>query len=57
MRDGFCRIEEIKDARDEVPGDFDNEIHKWALECNNQLPINIELDLFATREFFELFFE
>ena len=27
------RIDEIKDENDQVPGDFDNEIHKWALEC------------------------
>lgn len=28
-----CRIEEIKGDDGELPGDFDNEIHKWALEC------------------------
>lgn len=28
-----CRIEEIQGDDGEVPGDFDNEIHKWALEC------------------------
>lgn len=28
-----CRIEEIKGDNGELPGDFDNEIHKWALEC------------------------
>lgn len=27
------RIQEIKGEDGEVPGDFDNEIHKWALEC------------------------
>jgi len=27
------RIEEIKGEDGELPGDFDNEIHKWALEC------------------------
>jgi len=29
----YCRIEKIKGDDDELPGDFDNEIHKWALEC------------------------
>lgn len=23
----------MKDERDEMPSDFDNEIHKWSLEC------------------------
>lgn len=27
------RIQEIKGEDDELPADFDNEIHKWALEC------------------------
>lgn len=29
----MCRIEEIKTDDGELPADFDNEIHKWALEC------------------------
>lgn len=28
-----CRIEDIQQENGELPGDFDNEIHKWALEC------------------------
>lgn len=24
---------EMKDDNDEMPADFDNEIHKWSLEC------------------------
>lgn len=28
-----CRIEQIQRKDGELPGDFDNEIHKWALEC------------------------
>lgn len=28
-----CRIEQIQRNDGELPGDFDNEIHKWALEC------------------------
>lgn len=27
------RIKEIKKEDEELPADFDNEIHKWALEC------------------------
>lgn len=27
------RIQEIKREDGELPADFDNEIHKWALEC------------------------
>lgn len=33
---------EMKDDKNELPSDFDNEIHKWALECN--LIIIIEHD-------------
>lgn len=29
----FSRIQDIKGDDGELPGDFDNEIHKWALEC------------------------
>jgi hypothetical protein len=27
------RMCEMRDERDEMPADFDNEIHKWSLEC------------------------
>lgn len=27
------RMLEMRDENDEMPADFDNEIHKWALEC------------------------
>lgn len=27
------RMLEMKDENDEMPCDFDNEIHKWSLEC------------------------
>jgi hypothetical protein len=27
------RMCEMRDHRDEMPADFDNEIHKWSLEC------------------------
>lgn len=33
LSDMRCRIEEIQGDDGELPGDFDNEIHKWALEC------------------------
>lgn len=26
-------MEEMKDKSNEMPADFDNEIHKWSLEC------------------------
>lgn len=35
-----CRIEEIKGDDNELPGDFDNEIHKWALECELSCYVN-----------------
>lgn len=31
--DFIRRMLEMKDAVDEMPADFDNEIHKWSLEC------------------------
>lgn len=31
------RIEDIQQENGELPGDFDNEIHKWALECKRYL--------------------
>lgn len=27
-------MNEMKDENNEMPADFDNEIHKWSLECN-----------------------
>lgn len=29
----LSRCEELLDANSELPNDFDNEIHKWSLEC------------------------
>lgn len=29
----FFRMLDMKDENDEMPADFDNEIHKWSLEC------------------------
>ena len=33
IQEFLVRIEEIKNEDNEVPADFENEIHKWALEC------------------------
>lgn len=30
------RCEQLRDTNEELPDDFDNEIHKWSLECINQ---------------------
>ncbi|XP_020300796.1 probable cytochrome P450 301a1, mitochondrial isoform X2 [Pseudomyrmex gracilis] len=42
-KDFIKRIEEIKGDDDEVPGDFDNEIHKWALECIGRVALDVRL--------------
>ncbi|XP_043268885.1 probable cytochrome P450 301a1, mitochondrial isoform X2 [Venturia canescens] len=42
-RDFINRIEGIKGNDDEVPGDFDNEIHKWALECIGRVALDVRL--------------
>ncbi|XP_011500803.1 PREDICTED: probable cytochrome P450 301a1, mitochondrial [Ceratosolen solmsi marchali] len=41
--DFMKRIEDIKDEKDEVPADFDNEIHKWALECIGRVALDVRL--------------
>ncbi|XP_015437147.1 PREDICTED: probable cytochrome P450 301a1, mitochondrial [Dufourea novaeangliae] len=41
--DFIKRIEEIKDNDGELPGDFDNEIHKWALECIGRVALDVRL--------------
>ncbi|XP_014227711.1 probable cytochrome P450 301a1, mitochondrial [Trichogramma pretiosum] len=41
--DFISRIENIKDHNDEVPADFDNEIHKWALECIGRVALDVRL--------------
>lgn len=37
------RIDEIKDENNEVPADFENEIHKWALECIGRVALDVRL--------------
>lgn len=41
--DFIKRIEEIKQENGEVPADFDNEIHKWALECIGRVALDVRL--------------
>lgn len=41
--DFIRRIEEIQGDDGEVPGDFDNEIHKWALECIGRVALDVRL--------------
>ncbi|XP_044748575.1 probable cytochrome P450 49a1 [Coccinella septempunctata] len=38
------RIEYLKDTREEVPGDFLNEIHKWSLESLARVALDIKLN-------------
>ena len=46
------RIEKIKDATDEVPGNFLSEVHKWSLECEYiQIYIYCMNNAFAPRPF------
>ncbi|XP_074037567.1 probable cytochrome P450 301a1, mitochondrial isoform X2 [Leptinotarsa decemlineata] len=41
--DFIKRMLEMKDQNDEMPGDFDNEIHKWALECIGRVSLDVRL--------------
>ncbi|KAH0558311.1 hypothetical protein KQX54_015586 [Cotesia glomerata] len=41
--DFINRINKIKNSEDEVPADFDNEIHKWALECIGRVALDVRL--------------
>ncbi|KAL6426027.1 hypothetical protein ACFW04_008960 [Cataglyphis niger] len=42
-RDFIRRIEQIQGKDGELPGDFDNEIHKWALECIGRVALDVRL--------------
>ncbi|KAJ8940457.1 hypothetical protein NQ318_007158, partial [Aromia moschata] len=42
-KDFIDRMLEMKDERDEMPGDFDNEIHKWSLECIGRVSLDVRL--------------
>ncbi|XP_054265135.1 probable cytochrome P450 301a1, mitochondrial [Macrosteles quadrilineatus] len=37
------RMQEMKDDRNEMPADFDNEIHKWSLECIGRVALDVRL--------------
>lgn len=45
----FCRMLEMKDDNDEMPVDFDNEIHKWSLECKLITPSDYILTIIPCR--------
>lgn len=33
----------MRDSSQELPSDFDNEIHKWALECIGRVALDVRL--------------
>ncbi|KAK5643431.1 hypothetical protein RI129_007276 [Pyrocoelia pectoralis] len=37
------RMMEMRDVNDEMPADFDNEVHKWALECIGRVALDARL--------------
>ncbi|VVC39837.1 Cytochrome P450,Cytochrome P450, E-class, group I [Cinara cedri] len=37
------RMQEMKNHKSEMPADFDNEIHKWALECIGRVALDARL--------------
>ncbi|PNF21559.1 putative cytochrome P450 301a1, mitochondrial [Cryptotermes secundus] len=37
------RMCEMRDERKELPADFDNEIHKWSLECIGRVALDVRL--------------
>uniref|UniRef100_A0A8D8LHC6 Probable cytochrome P450 301a1, mitochondrial n=1 Tax=Cacopsylla melanoneura TaxID=428564 RepID=A0A8D8LHC6_9HEMI len=37
------RMNEMKDKNSEMPADFDNEIHKWSLECIGRVALDVRL--------------
>ncbi|XP_066591918.1 probable cytochrome P450 301a1, mitochondrial [Prorops nasuta] len=41
--DFVSRMLEIKNDENEMPADFDNEIHKWALECIGRVALDVRL--------------
>lgn len=40
-----ARIRSIRDANNEMPGDFQNELNKWALESISYIALNQRLGL------------
>ncbi|XP_030557723.1 probable cytochrome P450 301a1, mitochondrial isoform X1 [Drosophila novamexicana] len=41
--DFLARCEQLLDANEELPADFDNEIHKWSLECIGRVALDTRL--------------
>ncbi|CAG9762905.1 unnamed protein product [Ceutorhynchus assimilis] len=41
--DFIQRMTQMKDSNNEMPKDFDNEIHKWALECIGLVSLDVRL--------------
>nr|WET52686.1 cytochrome P450 [Phaedon brassicae] len=41
--DFIQRMLEMRDSNQEMPHDFDNEIHKWALECIGRVSLDVRL--------------
>jgi cytochrome P450 len=41
--DFIKRMIDMKNGEDEMPPDFDNEIHKWALECIGRVSLDVRL--------------
>uniref|UniRef100_A0A1B6KMB4 Cytochrome P450 n=1 Tax=Graphocephala atropunctata TaxID=36148 RepID=A0A1B6KMB4_9HEMI len=37
------RMQEMKDDKGDMPADFDNEIHKWSLECIGRVALDVRL--------------
>ena len=41
--DFLARCEQLRDSKAELPDDFDNEIHKWSLECIGRVALDTRL--------------
>nr|XP_018916684.1 PREDICTED: probable cytochrome P450 301a1, mitochondrial [Bemisia tabaci] len=39
----LTRMIEMRDSKDELPADFDNEVHKWSLECIGRVALDARL--------------
>lgn len=39
----ITRMVEMRDSNCELPSDFDNEVHKWSLECIGQVALDVRL--------------
>lgn len=41
--DFISRMKSLRNDKNEMPADFDNEIHKWSLECIGQVALDVRL--------------